>query len=319
METNKPYVSVVMTSYNRAHYIEQAILSIINQERNFPIEIIIGDDCSTDNSSEILTNLQKQYPDIIVLNLQKSNQGLGRNWASTLKLAKGKYVAFLDDDDYWTEHHLLDMVEYMDFHDECGLVYTNRWILDVKQNKKTLANVSIPDYVNKVDYLDVHGFPILFSATMIRKSEIDAHVNLDDYIRLDIPIQDWPTAMLLAPYSDFHYIDCPSVVYRSYAGSMSKPREYDIIVNKYAKEKRMNRYVQEQLGRPFDEEGWDRYVNHLLMSLAVKRGEYSKAKKYAKLRGGYAVKTICCRTWLSFQIWRLAKAFRKSLNHKNKP
>ena len=49
-----PYVSVVMTSYNRGHYIGQAIDSILAQECNFPFEIIIGDDCSTDNSRELL-------------------------------------------------------------------------------------------------------------------------------------------------------------------------------------------------------------------------------------------------------------------------
>ena len=60
-----PYVSVVMTSYNRGHYIGQAIDCILAQECNFPFEIIIGDDCSTDNSRELLQSYKDKYPDVL--------------------------------------------------------------------------------------------------------------------------------------------------------------------------------------------------------------------------------------------------------------
>jgi len=312
VEIKQPYVSVVMTSYNRGHFIGQAIDSVLSQECSFPIEIIIGDDCSTDNSRELLADYKAKYPEIIVLNLQKTNQGFGRNWASTVKLARGKYVAFLDDDDYWCDNHrLFEMVDYLESHVRCGLVYTNRWIYDVDNDRMWLSDDRLPENYDKLEYLDSIGFPIIFSTTIIRKSLIDEHVNLDDYIRLDIPIQDWPTAMLIAPYCDFHYIEKPTVVYRHYQGSMSKPQEYERIIIKYSKEKIMNRYVHKQLGLPFDEQGWDSYVNHLLMGLAYKKGDFLKAKEYGRLKGGLSIKVLCTKSWLSFQLFRLLKSVVK--------
>lgn len=307
--TKSPFVSVVMTSYNRGHYIGQAIDSILAQECSFPIEIIIGDDGSTDNSRELLTQYHEEHPDVIVLNFQEHNVGFGPNWASTCKLARGKYVAFLDDDDYWCDNHRLqEMVDYLETHEECGLVYTNRYVLNVAKGTKTLSNSFIPEEeVDVCAYMNSRGFPILFSSTILRKSLMDEHVNLDDYIRLEIPIQDWPTAMLIAPYCKFHYMEKPSVVYRSYQGSMSSPTEYQQIEKKYSKELSMNRYVHEQLGIPFDESGWYCYYYHLLLSLAYNRQEFEYARKYAKLTGSKKLKVLCAKTRMTFWAFIIAK------------
>ena len=149
-----PYVSVVMTSYNRGHYIGQAIDCILAQDCKFSFEIIIGDDCSTDNSRELLQSYQEKYPGIIVLNLQEKNVGFGPNWASTCKLARGKYIAFCDDDDYWCEtNHMQTLADYLDAHENCGLVYANHWNLEVETKQKTLANNKLPDDEDKLEYM----------------------------------------------------------------------------------------------------------------------------------------------------------------------
>lgn len=314
MKNKNPYVSVVMTSYNRVHYIGQAIDSILAQECEFPIEIIIGDDCSTDNSRDLLLGYKEKHPDVFVLNFHDKNVSFGPNWASTCQLARGKYIAFLDDDDYWCDNHRLqEMADIMDGDEQVGLVYTNRYILDVESGNMRTADVKMPESVNIVDYLHSQGQPILFSSTMIRKSVLDAHVNLDDYIRLKFPIQDWPTVMLMAPHCKFRYMEKPSVVYRSYVGSMSKPQTYARIINKYNKEKVMYAYVMEQLQLPYDEAGWDSYVNHLLFSLAYTRGDYKEAKRYATIGGEKSIKAQCTRTWLTFQLFRFAKKIKGNL------
>ena len=112
-----PYVSVVMTSYNREKYIGQAIDSILAQECKFSFEIIIGDDSSSDGSRLLLAAYQEKYPDVFVLNLHEENVGFGPNWASTVKMARGKYVAFLDDDDYYCYRYNPSSV----FHTEVGV------------------------------------------------------------------------------------------------------------------------------------------------------------------------------------------------------
>lgn len=309
-----PYVSVVMTSYNREKYIGQAIDSILAQECKFPFEIIIGDDCSTDNSRELLQSYKDKYPDIFVLNFHEANVGFGPNWASTCQLARGKYIAFCDDDDYWCDtNHMQSLADYLDAHDNCGLVYANRWILDVATDTKKLANAKIPDNEDKLDYMLHRGYPILFSASMIRKSLMDKYVDLDAFIRLKFPIQDFPTAVLLAPHCDFHYMERPTVVYRSYAGSMSKPQEYETIVRKYTQEKIMNEYLYGQLGLEYDGPGDDRYRYGILLRLAFDKADYRSAREFAKHVDPRNKKKYFAMTWLTFHLFRIARNLKNKL------
>lgn len=67
VQTTNPYISVVITSHNREQYIGQAIDSVLSQECQFPVEIIIADDCSTDNTRALLQVYKDRYPDIVVL------------------------------------------------------------------------------------------------------------------------------------------------------------------------------------------------------------------------------------------------------------
>ncbi len=309
-----PYVSVVMTSYNRGHYIGQAIDCILAQECEFPFEIIIGDDCSTDNSRELLQSYQEKYPGIIVLNLQEKNVGFGPNWASTCKLARGKYIAFCDDDDYWCEtNHMQTLADYLDAHENCGLVYANHWNLEVETKQKTLANNKLPDDEDKLEYMLHKGYPILFSASMIRKSLMDQYVDLDAFIRLRFPIQDFPTAILIAPHCDFHYVETPTVVYRSYSGSMSKPKEYETVIRKYTQEKVMNEYLYGQLRREYDGPGDDRYRYGILLGMAYNRNDYKSAHEFAKHCDRRNKKKWFASTWLTFQLFRLAKKLKNMI------
>ena len=309
-----PYVSVVMTSYNRGHYIGQAIDCILAQDCKFSFEIIIGDDCSTDNSRELLQSYQEKYPGIIVLNLQEKNVGFGPNWASTCKLARGKYIAFCDDDDYWCEtNHMQTLADYLDAHENCGLVYANHWNLEVETKQKTLANNKLPDDEDKLEYMLQKGYPILFSASMIRKSLMDQYVDLDSFIQLRFPIQDFPTAVMIAPHCDFHYVETPTVVYRSYSGSMSKPKEYETVIRKYMQEKVMNEYLYGQLRREYDGPGDDRYRYGILLGMAYNRNDYKSAHEFAKHCDRRNKKKWFASTWLTFQLFRLAKKLKNMI------
>ena len=322
MENNNlPYVSIVMTSYNRETYIRQAIDSILSQICDFQFEIIIGDDCSTDNTRELLLAYKDKYPHIFVLNFHDMNQGFGVNWATTCKLARGKYIAFLDDDDYWCDtSHLKVLVDYLDSHTQCGLVYTNRYVLDVATNTQKLANAILPNNKSMLEHFLHKGFPILFSATMLRKSVFNNYVNLDAFIKFQFPIQDYPTAILMAKHCDFHYIDKPTVVYRYYPGSMSKPKEYETVLKKYKREKIMYCYLCEQLNINFDEVNYDHYIYGILLQVAYQKGDYKSAKKFAKYVDKRNKKRLFSFTWLTFHIFRLLKkAYHKILvNNYNK-
>ena len=90
-------ISVIIPLYNGEKYIKRCYESIINQDFDKEVEIIFVDDGSSDNSLKILNELKKNNPKITVISQQNKNVGGARN--TGLKIAKGKYVSFIDIDD----------------------------------------------------------------------------------------------------------------------------------------------------------------------------------------------------------------------------
>ncbi|WP_099467001.1 glycosyltransferase family 2 protein [Konateibacter massiliensis] len=106
----KPLVSVIMPAYNSEKFIETAIHSVLIQE--VPFELIIIDDCSNDGTQELLLQYSSR-PNIICIR-NEENIGAAASRNKGVALAKGKYVAFLDADDYWLPHKLSRQLDTLD-------------------------------------------------------------------------------------------------------------------------------------------------------------------------------------------------------------
>lgn len=131
-----PLVSVKMTTYNHAPYITQAIEGVLQQKTSFPIELIIGEDCSTDGTMEIVLNFQRKYPDIIRVITSEINVGAHKNSERIDKICRGKYIALCEGDDYWHDPYKINkQVDYLESHPECGLVYSSYDVYHCNQNK----------------------------------------------------------------------------------------------------------------------------------------------------------------------------------------
>ncbi|MEO0071189.1 MAG: glycosyltransferase [candidate division WOR-3 bacterium] len=127
----QPLVSIHMLTYNHEPYITRAIEGVLMQETNFPIELIIGEDCSTDRTREIVLNYQQKRPDIIRVVLWKKNTGGLLNFQVVNKLLRGKYVAFCEGDDYWIHPKKLQIqIEIMESNPKIGLVYGDYYSYD---------------------------------------------------------------------------------------------------------------------------------------------------------------------------------------------
>lgn len=98
------FVSVIMLVYNHERYLQQALDSILSQKFDEKIEIVIGEDCSTDNSREIVQNYESTYPNIIKPIYHDHNVGMNENLKQVLLKATGKYIAFLEGDDFWIDN-----------------------------------------------------------------------------------------------------------------------------------------------------------------------------------------------------------------------
>ena len=114
-------VSVIMPNYNGSAYIAQAIESVVKQDFQ-DWELLICDDCSTDNSIEIISNYLND-PRIKLLR-KNTNMGVAHARNHAIAEAKGRYIAFLDHDDFWYEHKLSIQLEYMR-RNKLDISYTN--------------------------------------------------------------------------------------------------------------------------------------------------------------------------------------------------
>ena len=100
-------LSVCVITYNQARYIAQAVESALMQQTDFPLEIVVGEDCSTDETRAILLDLQARHPSRLRLLLGDRNIGMMANLEKTFTECRGRYIAILEGDDYWTDPHKL--------------------------------------------------------------------------------------------------------------------------------------------------------------------------------------------------------------------
>lgn len=121
-------ISVIVTTYNQERTIARTLDSILMQQCHLPIEIIIGEDCSTDGTLSICQQYASKHPDIIHLFANTTNKGIIDNYFDCLLEARGKYIADCAGDDFWTDPLKLEKeVAVLDQHPEVTLVHTD-WL-----------------------------------------------------------------------------------------------------------------------------------------------------------------------------------------------
>ena len=145
-----PLVSVGMITYNHEPYIDQAIEGVLMQETDFPIELVIGEDCSTDRTREIVLEYQEKHPDLIRVITSDKNVGAHKNSWRTENSCRGKYIAFCEGDDYWHHSRKLQMqVDYLESHPECGLVHGGADMFHVETGRRMPWRPHPSDYDTK--------------------------------------------------------------------------------------------------------------------------------------------------------------------------
>lgn len=142
LNSNGIDVSVIMLTYNHAKYISQAIESVVMQKHNLIIEILIIDDASTDGTDQILRDYKKKYPHLIKLKCNKINSGHPTlNGYQAIKSARGKYIAFLEGDDYWISlHKLQKQYDFLESHQQYSAHAGNIRVVD--QNNEIIENTN---------------------------------------------------------------------------------------------------------------------------------------------------------------------------------
>lgn len=169
IEEKTELCSIIMPAYNSEKYISQAIDSVLNQNcTNW--ELIIINDCSTDNTEQIIKNYQQQdrlNKKIKLINLLK-NKGVANARNIGIQNAKGKYIAFLDADDIWEKEKLQKQIQILS-RSKADITYTAYMMID--ENGKTIKERSIKEILQIKDLLKENS--IIFSSVVCKKESIE--------------------------------------------------------------------------------------------------------------------------------------------------
>ena len=151
-DITKPLVSVVCHTFNQVNYIRSALNGFLIQETDFPFEIILHDDCSTDGTKEIVEEYAKKYPNLIIPIIQKENK-YSKDidiLSITFPKSKGDYISFCEGDDFWIHpkkifHQYYEMERnkeaYICFHSSLELNETTKEKKIVSQYSSNTNNI----------------------------------------------------------------------------------------------------------------------------------------------------------------------------------
>lgn len=219
-------ISVAVITYNQQDTIAQTLDSILCQKGNFEIEVVVGEDCSTDNTLAICQEYIERYPKQVVLLENTHNLGIMANFARVMKACSGEYVGICAGDDYWCdEYKLQKQLNYFLKHPEVGVVSTSGYKLLVKSNK-LVPNVVAPITPIKGGNIksfyfssNYRGGVYAMPLSLLIKQEQLQYVDFDEFVRRGFPVEDYPMQAILAQYTKWGHISDLCVVYRVYRES----------------------------------------------------------------------------------------------------
>ena len=227
MNLSNPLVSICCITYNHENFIRQALDGFLMQQTNFPIEIIIHDDASTDNTANIIREYQGKHPHLIKPILQTENQySQGKKVSPiTFKQAQGKYIALCEGDDYWTDPlKLQKQVDFLEANPDFAICFHKVKIWEegqLKDNYITRVPSSVSTIVDLAKGNYIHTPSCLFR----NNTEKILGANY-----LNCPLGDYYFHMMNAQYGKLFYIDEVMAVYRVHNNSIwsSKSQIYRI-------------------------------------------------------------------------------------------
>lgn len=210
----KPVVSVLLMAFNHANHFAEAVESVVSQHTNIPIELLIGEDCSTDGTSQLALQYQTRFPEVIRVITADRNVGATRNYRRLLLAARGEFIAYLDGDDYWLPGKIDRQLEAL--REDPGLVAAYANAITVAPDG-TLSGVFNDLGDRKLDL----AF-LLREGNLLNNSSIMFRSEMRESI-LAIPgtFIDYMIHLTLAGHGPVTHIGSPLVAYRwNAAGSM---------------------------------------------------------------------------------------------------
>lgn len=299
----RPRVSVLMISYNQSRYIAAAVESVLAQQGDFELQIVIGDDCSTDGTREIVAGYAAKHRDRVRVLPRMTNLGVAQNFNDVFEHCDGDVLAILEGDDYWTDPSKLQtQIDALRSHPEWSICFHAVDVLVEGGGPIPPAHASYParhppgSVFTRKDLLLGNKIPTC--SAMLRGGLVGQP--LPDWLKRS-PLCDWPLFLLQTLSGGAGYLDRQMAVYRIHPGGVwSYAKEVDRNVKNLA----MLDHVQPTVDDPSERRAIRRTQQILANSILSGR---VASRDFA---GSFAALRECLRrnSWLRSQIWYYAYA-----------
>lgn len=312
-------LSVMVITYNHERYIRAALDSIVAQQTTFVMEVVIGEDCSTDGTRAVLLEYQARHPALIRLLLPERNLGVSQNWEATLQACRGKYIALLEGDDYWTSPHKLQkQVDFLEARPDFSLCFHGARVEYEAAWAGRATPIRAVHAKTELTLDDItREWAMATASVVFRREHLKA---LPGWVHESVVV-DLPAFALLASRGRVGYLPGEMAVYRVHAGGVTNTtRQEEFLLGLV----HMHKCLDQELGftrhRNLTLKIADNYAS--LAGLMNNRGNYKAARRYLwrawQTRAGLGVRPAKAEIKTLVVSWfpalaRLAQLVRKGL------
>ncbi len=214
----KPVVSICCTTYNHEKYISQAIDSFLAQVTEFPFEVIIRDDASTDKTAEIIRNYEENFPNILKPIYETENgfkKGI-KPLPLVISQVKGKYVAICEGDDFWVdENKLQKQVDFLENNPDFSICFHSVIELYESSGEKKISNLNQKENTTIKDLAECNY--IHTCSCVFRKSYEELPYW---FLNSQMPFTDYAIHLINAQYGKIKFLNETMAVYRIHDGGV---------------------------------------------------------------------------------------------------
>ena len=224
---DKADVSVCIVTFNQREFIGRCLESVLSQAPLLLVEILVGDDGSTDGTREIIASFVERYPLRIIPLFHEKNLGASANYRTLIAMAKGDFIAHLDGDDYWMPGKLQRQLEVLQHSDRRpSAVVSNALVVDRKDRPLGFFSGSVPEFFG-LDYL-ISGGNFICHGSLLYKAAFR-----DVILSTEVPFIDYQLLVRLASVGELCFLDEILVVYRSNSVGSMRVVQNALVVDNY--------------------------------------------------------------------------------------
>jgi len=284
MYKNKLMVSVFMMAYNHERFIAQALEGVLKQTVNFTYQIVIGEDCSTDNTREIVEEYAQNFPDKFKLILHQKNVGALANQMAILNACSGKYIAICEGDDYWTDPlKLQKQVDFMESHTDYVLTHSDVIYVNSKGEviEDIMSLISTTFKTRKKGIITKHlvkeNFIITATVLILKDSFLEAEKRIEENGNQVVNI-DYTLFLELSRLGKIHYEAQKTTAYRILANSASHSSDINSRLRFIESTINISRFYNKKFSTGINE----RYFERVLLSAKLR--EFACRKLFSNFK-----------------------------------